>query len=45
MDNTELLDWKVHTKGLFDEISTNPECGVLRQPLNILGSILHEWGV
>jgi hypothetical protein len=39
---TETLQWKVDTHGLFTEILDNPQCSTLKIPLNILLAILRK---
>lgn len=38
----ERLGWKVHTPQLLEEILTNKGTEILRTPLGIFGSLLHE---
>jgi len=38
----ENLQWKVHTRGLLEEISTNPQCATLRIPIKILDGLLRQ---
>lgn len=38
------LQWKVHTPNLLKEILNNPQAGILRTPINILGKLLYQVG-
>ena len=38
----EKLQWKVHTTDLLKEIANNPECSMLRIPLNIFQRLLAQ---
>lgn len=40
----EEMQWKVHTPRLLEEVLENPQCAVLRTPINIFANLLYEVG-
>ncbi len=38
--STIKLGWKIYTKGMIEELMTNPHTGILAQPMEILFNLL-----
>jgi len=41
-NKSEYVEWTVHTPNLIKEISGNPNCAILSQPLNIFAGVLYR---
>ncbi|SRR6266498_531796 len=41
-NHSEELEWRVYTSGLLAEIMVNPECAILKVPLQIFGALLNQ---
>jgi hypothetical protein len=44
MCSAEKLEWKVNTPGLLNEILLNPQCRILKRPLQVFANLLGQVG-